>query len=280
MSKQPAGFWIRSLAAITDHLIMLIPHTYLWSILLASKDVSTLVHNLLIYIAVLIFPAWHILYSSVLTYYFGGTFGKLLFGLTVVNHQDKPVSFKKLLFRHSIGYQFSAVVFGLGYLAILRHPQKMAWHDQVVDSKVIRSNYPGLLAIVGIILILIINGYFISQASNNFSVNASLKFDLYHYYNDYRQQESQVNTPTDRPNQAVELSQKAQQEYDKSNYQQALQYLQSAIGLDPQNGEIYHQLGQTLLKLGENDRAIEAFQTAVELQPQNRVFKSSLESVK
>jgi Flp pilus assembly protein TadD len=64
------------------------------------------------------------------------------------------------------------------------------------------------------------------------------------------------------------------------NYYEALQYLQSAIGLDPQNAEVYHQLGQTLLKLGENDRAIEAFQTAVELQPQNQVFQSSLESVK
>ncbi len=280
MTKQPAGFWLRSLAAITDQLIMLIPHTFIWSILLASKDVSVLIHNLLIYIAVLIFPAWHILYSTILTYYFGGTFGKLLFGLTVVDHQNKSLSFKKLLFRHSIGYQFSAVIFGLGYLAILKHPQRLAWHDQIVESKVIRSNYPGLLAIVGIILILIINGYFITQAVNNFAVNASLKFDLYHYYEDYRQQEASIITPVDRPSQVLELSEKAQQEYANGNYQQALQYLQSAMGLDPQNAEVYHQLGQTLLKLGENDRAIEAFQTAVELQPQNQVFQSSLESVK
>jgi tetratricopeptide (TPR) repeat protein len=51
------------------------------------------------------------------------------------------------------------------------------------------------------------------------------------------------------------------------NYRIALDYLNKAIEIDPQNAEIYYYKGSIFKEVGDTARALSAFQTATELNP-------------
>ncbi|MEK7518197.1 MAG: hypothetical protein AAB583_06670, partial [Patescibacteria group bacterium] len=67
-------------------------------------------------------------------------------------------------FRYTVGYQFSVILFGLGFLAIIKDPQKQGWHDKTVGSKVIveKSKWP--LALFVLLFLLISNLYILYSA--------------------------------------------------------------------------------------------------------------------
>ena len=67
----------------------------------------------------------------------GKSIGKHLTGLQVVNNLNRePLNFWKMLLRETIGKFISGFVFSLGYIWILIDDDNQAWHDKLVDSKV------------------------------------------------------------------------------------------------------------------------------------------------
>lgn len=168
-----AGFKLRLLAGATDTQILLLPHALLWLLISSSATVSNLVYNALLYAALVFLPLllfnW-IFYNPLLVTRFGGNLGKLLTGLRVIGEEPQTsLSFKKNLFRHTIGYQFSWLLFGLGFLSIIKDPQKQGWHDKAVGSKVIVVSNLWLVSLVVFILLTIINGILIVNSIENFS---------------------------------------------------------------------------------------------------------------
>ncbi len=99
------------------------------------------------------------LHSLLFTHYFGGTVGKLLTGLRVVDNLNQRLNFKRVFFRQTIGYQFSGLVFGLGFLSILKDENKLAWHDKASGSKVIVVKPLWVLSIILAVLLCILNLY-------------------------------------------------------------------------------------------------------------------------
>ena len=53
----------------------------------------------------------------------------------------------------------------------------------------------------------------------------------------------------------------------KTNYKVALDYLNAAIGKDPQNADIYFYKGTIFKEIGDTTKALSSFQTATELNP-------------
>ncbi len=157
-----AGYIIRSFAAITDFLLAAYPLTV---ILLASSsvyffDVGT---NTAFFIFCCVFLSLifllaplTILYTTFFTSKFGGTIGKLIFGLKIVNKETGVLLDRKQAFyRLILGYAFSNEFFGLGYLKVIKSKDKLAWHDELFETKVTKSRdfVTGLVASILVILV-------------------------------------------------------------------------------------------------------------------------------
>lgn len=82
--------------------------------------------------------ALHAIYHVLCWARFGATPGKALLGLKVVRAADEgPPGWSSALLRW-LGYWVSFLALGLGFLAILWDEQRLAWHDRLAGTQVIR----------------------------------------------------------------------------------------------------------------------------------------------
>ena len=110
---------------------------------------------------------------------FGGTPGKLIIGTRVVDGKNKNLSLKMALFRNYVGKTVSNLLFGLGYLWILKDENRQAWHDMTAGSYVVQKNkYSLLIAVVINIVLVIILALSIQLIFENVSANADLYWDI------------------------------------------------------------------------------------------------------
>jgi len=86
----------------------------------------------------LLLAAGYLIVFVVLTSRKGGTPGKLLLRLRVIDVCGDRISLKTALLRHTIGYLTSAVGAGLGFLWIALDERKQGWHDKIAKTFVIR----------------------------------------------------------------------------------------------------------------------------------------------
>jgi uncharacterized RDD family membrane protein YckC len=73
----------------------------------------------------------------------GTTVGGIIMQLRVVKVDGAPIRFVDALVR-GLSAIFSAVVLGLGFLWILRDPERQAWHDRIAGTYVVKvpRNWP------------------------------------------------------------------------------------------------------------------------------------------
>ncbi|MBI2028112.1 MAG: RDD family protein [Candidatus Levybacteria bacterium] len=168
-SRKFAGYRLRLLAQITDNAILLLPFSTLFWYTGTSGNLSELVKNLFLLLIVWVMPYFvlTILYITYFTHWFGGTIGKLLVGLRVTDENGNLLSLKRSLFRHTIGYQFAFLLFGLGFVAIIKDPKKQGWHDKATGSilTVRKNQWP--LALFVLLLTLALNFYIFYSAFNS-----------------------------------------------------------------------------------------------------------------
>lgn len=159
-----ASFKLRFLAQLIDNLIGLLIFVLCIFYVLQRPSLSQAI-SLLILLTILILLNPIVLYHSILfTHYFGGSPGKLLTGLQVSDENANRLSFKRILFRQSIGYSFSGLAFGLGFLSVIKDPQKQAWHDKAVGSKVLVVQNLWSLALLTCLVALAFSFYFGSKS--------------------------------------------------------------------------------------------------------------------
>lgn len=158
---------LRLLAGYLDYAILALPITFLLWYAGTSYSMPVLVQRLFLLIIIwLPFGILSLLHPIFFTHYFGGTVGKLLTGLKVIDEHGKYLSLKRSFFRHTVGYQFSGILFGLGFLAIIKDPQKQGWHDKAVGSKVIVEKRKWPLALLMLLALIILNLYILYSAFN------------------------------------------------------------------------------------------------------------------
>lgn len=160
MNKNEAGFLVRALASMTDMALLAIPHLLfgLWiagSAALPQLGFSTMTY-LVVILGVSLGFAFFYPYS---VSRFGVTPGKLLTGLRITDEEGQNLTLRRSLFRSLVGYSFSSLYFGLGYLSIIKDEKKQAWHDKAVGSRVwvVRPLWP--LALLLLLALIGINGY-------------------------------------------------------------------------------------------------------------------------
>ena len=122
------GFWIRFLAAILDGLIIGLPVGIIgWGLAFAT-GISTLM-----YVAQLA--------SLILIVYLdgikGGTPGKLILGMRIVNEEGNYIGIPMAILRY-IGKLLSGVILGIGYLMIAFTDKKQGLHDKIAKTFVVK----------------------------------------------------------------------------------------------------------------------------------------------
>lgn len=196
---EKGGFFIRLLASLTDStLLVTIPLLFLWLSNLGGKGIRDLVitSGWFVILFVLLSHIISVLYLSLTTSYFGGTIGKLIAGLMVVDEKGDKLTISRSIFRHLIGYMVSGLLFGLGFLWIIRDPNKQGWHDQLSSSYVIIRRRGGvILVLLTLASLLALNVYMVIQIATSLFNNQVIKNEIQNIQNSYENIKNQELTP-------------------------------------------------------------------------------------
>ena len=135
----PAGFWIRTAAYLIDLALLVVAGT-LTTMLLTGADVEEALAGSTEsgIIGSILFEAVAVVYYTVGVGRWGRTLGKLVVGLRVVRSDGSSLTYLRAFARYWT-YYLSFIPLGLGVIAIALSPQKRAWHDLVVDTRVLRE---------------------------------------------------------------------------------------------------------------------------------------------
>ena len=125
-----AGFWIRFLAWILDGLIIGVPVYVLGGWTYFVMGINSFFSLLqLASIALIIYMEG----------VYGGTPGKLILGLNVVNDKGAFIGIPSAVLRY-ISKILSALILGIGYLMIAWDPKKQGLHDRIAETYVLHKS--------------------------------------------------------------------------------------------------------------------------------------------
>lgn len=141
--RKYAGFWIRLIALIVDGIL----------IMLVMMPINNALYPAYTTIAGTGWkwgvnfqgPAYWTqqiifwLYAILTTVYLGGTVGKLLFGLRVVNIEGQKISFGAAALREIVGKFISMMVILIGFIWVAFDGKKQGWHDKLAKTYVVRK---------------------------------------------------------------------------------------------------------------------------------------------
>lgn len=176
-----AGFVTRYLAVIVDSLILLLPTAFYFSLNnLSNSGMRDLLVIAGWYLVILVLSyILVVLYQALTTTYLGGTLGKLIAGVRVVDSKENNLTLGRALFRYTIGYMVSGLLFGAGFFWIIIDENKQGWHDQLTGSYVIKEKKLGILtALFTIIILLFLNAYLLAGNVNKLINNQKLKEEI------------------------------------------------------------------------------------------------------
>lgn len=175
-----ATFWERLLAGIIDTLLFGVINAGAFYLVFLDQPnlVKLLSGSLTVFGVVIINNIGLILaYRVLFTHFFGGTLGKLLVGIEICDSENKHLSLSTAFLRYTVGYFLSAALFFLGFFWALRK-EKLAWHDLLVGSSVVRKRPLWPLGLLTVLLLLVTNvgGWYGSYQSlvNNTVLKANL----------------------------------------------------------------------------------------------------------
>jgi len=178
--KQPASHIKRFLAFWIDILISVVLLFLLVVKVAESNTLSTFLDNLFTSIMILLLcPLLLQLFQAYMTFKYGGSIGKLICGLQVVNKDNKNISLPLSVFRAFISPIISGTVIYAGYFWILKDPERRGWHDLALGTRVIERNKNGLLyGGVTFITLFIAATYFSFMSLQLFSLHQNMYKDV------------------------------------------------------------------------------------------------------
>ncbi len=307
----PAGFFLRLLAYLNEKLVfLLVASLVVWN-LSKNNTLSSIYQGIVVLLVIIVFYfLLSMIYNVLFTHYFGGNLGKLIGGLRVRDESGNKLAFNKILFRQLLSYKFSWLVFGLGFLSILKDPNKQAWHDKTVDSNVFKVQPLLPLALLVFLLTLGGSGYLLKSSFDSF-LNSPVKQEVLGLVAAFQEQSKNSKTPTSqkiskeiqdqqlkvydlmKANKLDEASKVAQQMLDSSktdsekaismqvigevyasklDYPTAKKYFMDALKLDNNLPGSYIGLAAANIREKDFQQAITNAQKAIDLAPNRTDF--------
>ena len=146
-TRQPAGFWIRVVAAIIDGLVVSVISSLVAGIIAivvvasdeANQDVVT---GIGVFVGILAVVCFNWLYEALMTSSpRGATYGKRAIGARVVRGDGTQLSFGRATARYLAKTVITPLLpLGIGYMLAGWTQGKRAIHDMIADTLVIRTN--------------------------------------------------------------------------------------------------------------------------------------------
>ena len=164
------GFWTRFIAMGIDGGLFFLPSCFFLLWVNQTKNLAVFAYLFFLFLILIALPTLILnnIIDAVLTYKFGGTVGKLITGLRVVDEQGKFLTLKRSFFRYTIGYQFSGLLFGLGFFAVIKDVKKQGWHDKATGSYVIQKTNNMVLGLLVAAILVCICLYVLTTAFTAF----------------------------------------------------------------------------------------------------------------
>lgn len=141
-----AGFWVRVVAAIVDHVILRVvvaPVSLIFGGLGMASRMSGLPHRGIgllgsgVTVILLLFGSW--LYEAFMeSSSYQATLGKMIFGMKVTDLSGNRISFERATGRHFAKY-LSGIILGIGYIMVGVTERKQGLHDLLAGTLVRRS---------------------------------------------------------------------------------------------------------------------------------------------
>lgn len=160
-SKQTtAGPWHRLMAYAIDAALFLVGFEVLLSRVVSAKEVSEMLNSLLwtFVLTTALYTIGYMIYTSAFTAGFGGTIGKLLTGLEIVDLNENRITFWRAFFRNYIGYMVSGLFLWLGFIWICIDKDRRGWHDMMAGSRVVmRRNNLLTLGLLTLAILITVN---------------------------------------------------------------------------------------------------------------------------
>jgi uncharacterized RDD family membrane protein YckC len=141
-----ASFGSRAMALTIDFVLLEVIYFFLF-ILLTAKFIQaahfeplTMAALFVLYLLVFFgsFIFLHMVYFTLFHAWSGQTIGKMVMGIKVVTHENKPASTSIAFLRWS-GYILSIAPLATGFLWAAVDKDQCAWHDRLAQTRVISS---------------------------------------------------------------------------------------------------------------------------------------------
>lgn len=135
---KPANLIKRVSAVLIDSLILI--SISLGALVISVSVSQNPIETTLLSISFLLFTGiFYTLAQSYLTAELGGSIGKLVMGIKVVRGNGRNLTFKRAIFRVTIGQQLASSLLMLGYFWIFMDEKRRGWHDLAAQSEVVES---------------------------------------------------------------------------------------------------------------------------------------------
>ncbi|KKT77941.1 MAG: RDD domain containing protein [Candidatus Nomurabacteria bacterium GW2011_GWA1_46_11] len=171
-----AHFFQRLLARLIEIAMRILFLQYLALLIVSADNLMTLLNGGLFFVVtgLLVVPVALAFIDSFMISKFGGSMGKLLCGLAVVNDRGEHISFWRAFFRDYIGYGVSGSLLGMGFFWALKK-ERRSWHDLIADTNVVVTrNWGVFLGIVSLTVVLIVNAFTTLNLWRSFNQNRPL----------------------------------------------------------------------------------------------------------
>ncbi|MBU1202082.1 MAG: RDD family protein [Nanoarchaeota archaeon] len=123
------GFWIRFVASMLDGIIIGLPAFLLQMGLIFVVGMPSLIYLVSLASVILV------IYLDGIK---GGTPGKLILGIRIVNEKGEYIGIPMAILRY-IGKILSAIILGIGYLMIAWDGKKRGLHDKIAKTYVVKA---------------------------------------------------------------------------------------------------------------------------------------------
>lgn len=171
----------RFIAAVVDGSVYLSLSLVLINQITNASMISVLLDNVMI--AILVLLCWNIVLGvakAVLTATLGGSIGKLVTGISVVDPNGNYLSIGRSFFRTYIGSIVASAPLFVGYVwIVIDRKFHRGWEDLVTDSFVVIKHKTGVFVGGFIMLVLIgLNIYLVNNILTNIQSNAGFYHEI------------------------------------------------------------------------------------------------------
>jgi uncharacterized RDD family membrane protein YckC len=133
-----AGFWMRFWAYLLDLVVIASINGIVVYPLFRFMDLPLEKNHMFAPLSIATAATFY-LYFIVMTKIFNQTIGKMVFGLKVIDVNDKPLTWSTVLFRELIGKFISKTILFIGFLVAAFSTKKQGIHDMIADTTVIHE---------------------------------------------------------------------------------------------------------------------------------------------